>query len=337
MAETCEIDRCVLEGVDHYRVVEPMFEGIRVVLDYREEPYSPAYIQGISGAAFRLAGICPCAPTCGCAMEPRDLISLLGYEFQYLPLSGEGRDPQQEIHNVIDRVRDSIRAGHPALVWHAFTNAEWDVVCGYDDVTGLFYGRGSYTGWEAYASAAQTRPATSGVIAPELGAILIGERDAAYEPREAEIAALREAVRHAHDRRNVDRCGGSDWVMLYGLACYDRWVREFAADPPKLPTMGDRYCFNVFRSTHRAGAAFLREIAPRYPEGQVALLHAATHLSGEADALDEAADVLFPGCQFPKEASHATSAQAAALLSNARERYARAVAEIEIALRGMGA
>lgn len=48
-----------LPGADRYQVREAMFEGVRVILSYRGEPYTPAYIQGISGAAFRIAGICP--------------------------------------------------------------------------------------------------------------------------------------------------------------------------------------------------------------------------------------------------------------------------------------
>ena len=62
----------VLQGVDRYRVTEPMFEGVRIILNYRGEQYSPEYIQGISGAAFRIAGICPCAPTdCVSGFEER--------------------------------------------------------------------------------------------------------------------------------------------------------------------------------------------------------------------------------------------------------------------------
>ena len=49
----------ILENVDRYRVIEAMVEGVRVILNYRGEPYSPAYFQGISGAAFHIAGICP--------------------------------------------------------------------------------------------------------------------------------------------------------------------------------------------------------------------------------------------------------------------------------------
>jgi len=52
-------EKIILPGVDRYQVREAMFEGVRVILSYRGEPYTPAYIQGISGAAFRVAGICP--------------------------------------------------------------------------------------------------------------------------------------------------------------------------------------------------------------------------------------------------------------------------------------
>src|SRR5574340_1011307 len=54
--------RVVIDGVDRFRVREPNFEGVRIVLDFLGDKYTPAYIQGISGAAFRIAGICPCAP-----------------------------------------------------------------------------------------------------------------------------------------------------------------------------------------------------------------------------------------------------------------------------------
>jgi hypothetical protein len=49
----------ILQGVDRYQVVEPVFEGVRVILSYRGEPYSPAYIQGLAGTAFAVGGICP--------------------------------------------------------------------------------------------------------------------------------------------------------------------------------------------------------------------------------------------------------------------------------------
>ena len=124
--------------------------------------------------------------------------------------------------------------------------------------------------------------------------------------------------------------------MLFGLACYDRWISDFETDPPRLPTMGDRYCFGVNRSTHRAAAAFAREMAATYPAAKESLERAAPHFEAEADALNEAAEGLFPGWELPQEPNRETNEKAAALLRMARDHYARGIDEIESALAAMG-
>jgi hypothetical protein len=326
----------ILEGVDRFQVMGPMFESARVVMSYLGEPYSPAYVQGISGAAFRIGGICPCAPTCACAMDTQTLLKTFGYEIEHLSLCEEGMDPEKEVLQVIERVKDQIRAGRPALVWHAFTWAEWDVVCGFDDQTHEFLGRGSYAGLDEYARADQGRMATCGAICPPIGAILVGDKTGRYDAHAAEIAALQEAVAHARSTQNVDKLDGEDWVMLYGLACYDRWISDFEMDPPRLPTMGDRYCFGVNRSTHRAAAGFVREMAINYPEGKEPFEQAAQHLISEADALNEAADLLFPNWELPQKPSREINDRAAALLRTARDSYASSIDAIEKALGTMG-
>jgi hypothetical protein len=325
----------ILEGVDSYQVMDPMFESVRVVLAYRGETYSPAYVQGISGAAFRIGGICPCAPTCACAMSTQELLKTFGYEIEQLSLCEEGMNPDREVQRVIARIKDQIRARRPALVWHAFTWAEWDVVCGFDDETHRFIGRGSYAGLDGYATADQGRMATCGAICPPIGAILVGDKRGRYDARAAEVAALQEAIAHAHSTENVDKLAGEDWQMLYGLACYDRWVSDYDADPPRLPTMGDRYCFGVNRSTHRAAAGFLRELATKYPAAKEQFERAAEHFIAEADALNEGAEMLFPGWQLPQEANRETNRRVATLLRTACDSYARGIDEIESALKAL--
>ena len=146
-----------------------------------------------------------------------------------------------------------------------FTTAEFDVVTGFDDDKGTFLGRGSYAGMgEEYAEAPQARTVTTAHIGGVPQAILIGEQVRDFDARGAEIAALKTAVAHAHSQNNVDKLGGEGWVMLQGLACYDRWINDFR-DPERKRDMGDAYCYGIYRSTHRAAAAFLREIAPKYP------------------------------------------------------------------------
>jgi len=320
------------EGGQDLRLVLTDSDGNTLPTGHGLRLNSPAYIQGLSGGAFRIGGICPCAPTCACAMSTQDLLGLLGYGYTYLSLCEEGMDPEQEADAVIARVKDEVRAGRPAIVWHAFTTAEWDVVCGFDEGNGTFFGRGSYAGLDGYAEADQRRTITCTAICPPLGAILVGERASPLEAREAEIASLREAVQHAHSRENADKADGGDWVMLYGLACYDRWARDFQAGPPRLPTMGDRYCFGVYRSTHRAAAGYLRELAVKYPEASTHLERGAMQFTAEADALHACAEMLFPDWQLPQEADADLNARAASLLAQARDHYARGIDGVEAAL-----
>jgi len=335
-AEQSVEKKIVLDGVDRYRVIEPMFEGIRVILSHRGEKYSPAYIQGISGAAFRIAGICPCAPTCSFAMEPQDLIELLGYEVEYLPLSGEGIEPEKRVYELVKRVKDEIRAGRPVLVWHAFTNAEWDVVCGFDDEKQQFLGRGSYAGNEQeYAVADETRTAKCGHICDPLGVIIVGEKTGEFDERKAELVALREAVSHAHSRKNADKLGGDEWVFLEGFLAYDRWIDDFKNNPEKKRGSGDAYCYGIYKSTHQAASEFLKEIAPKYPEATKHLELAAKHFAAEVDVLGQGADLLW--WQSPEGPDLERNAKAAELLSKARENYASGVEEIEFALKSVNA
>jgi hypothetical protein len=100
--------------------------------------------------------------------------------------------------------------------------------------------------------------------------------------------------------------------------------------------MGDRYCFGVNRSTHRAAAGFVRELGPKYPVAEGPFERAATHFFAEADALNEAAEMLFPGWELPQEANREINDRVAALLRVARDNYARGTDEIEGALAAIG-
>ncbi len=62
---------------------------------------------------------------------------------------------------------------------------------------------------------------------------------------------------------------------------------------------------------------------------------AAGHFAAEADALSACADLLFPGWQLPQVADAGRNAQAAALLAQAMESYARGIDEVEQALKAM--
>lgn len=323
--------RMVIENVDRYRVMEPCCEGVRVVLGALGEEHTPAYIQGISGAAFRIAGVCPCAPTSSSGGPwPTALLKRLGYEYTEQYLADDAKDPKLGPNTLamIAKVKDSIRAGRPVLVWHAFTSVEWDVVAGYDDAEGVFLGRGSYAGLEGYAKAKQDRAREALSICPAFGAIFVGERTGKFDAHAAEIAAVKEAVRHAHDQLNVDKLGGEKWVMLEGLGAYDRWAEKFK-DPGAQRELGDAYCFGVYRSTHRAAGQFLRQIAPHFPEADEVLVRAAREFNAEAITLDKAHALL--GWDAPAQ-DPARNQKLWPVLSKARDHYAAGIALLEQAL-----
>ncbi len=316
----------MIPNVDAYRVTDPLYEPVRVVLTARGEPYSAAYVQGVSGGAFRTSGPCPCAPTSpelSKGMETAELAALFGYRVEVYPLSAEGIDLESEVQKVLARVREEVRAGRPVVLWHAFTFAEWDVVCGFDETQHLLYGRGSYGNMRGpdYASAEDTRTIRCLDICPALGAIFIGEKVGTFDARAAELAALREAVRHA--RTPGDRpVGGTPeqqekWTFRNGLAVYDWWI----AHPP----MDSDYCLDVTRSRHRAAPAFLREIAPRYPSAREHFERAADGFETDADALDECLKTARAKDMEPE----AKQAALAALFKRARESYAGAIDEVD--------
>jgi hypothetical protein len=319
----------ILSGVDRYRITEPLFEAVRVALSHRGEAFSPDYIQGVSGAAFRIGGICPCAPTCTSAMSTQELVELLGYEAEPLALPGEDENRTALAAEMVAQTKRSIDAGRPVLVWHAFSMYEWDVVCGYDEARSVFLGRASYLGLDELAEAPQTR-ATTCDICP--GALFIGEKVRPFDADQAERAALEEAVHHAHSQMNRTKLDSDEWVFLEGLLCYDRWVSDFES-PAKTRGPGDSYCHGVYRSSHRAAAGFLTEIASKHPTVQQYLLAAADHFTKEANILDSGEAML--SWKAPEGPDVDRNQRTADLLRMARSEYAAGIASIEMALANM--
>lgn len=310
--------------VETYKVCEPLFESVRVVLNFLGESYSPAYIQGISGAAFRIAGICPCAPTCSTMMETPDFIRLLGYEIKEFNIND---NPTELIGPMAEAVRNEIDSGRPALVWHAFTNAEWDVVCGYDEEKSAFLGRGSYRGFDEFVSEPWNRAAEAVHICPAFGAILIGEKTAAFDEYAAEVAALKEAVRHGRDTREPEPDG--KWTMYQGIQCYRKWADDFGK-PGKDRGAGDAYCFGIYSATHRAAVDFLSEIAGKYDRASDLLLEAAVFFDKEVTMLKNAESLLW--WNSPWGVNEERSSKTAPILRQCADAYESAIECLERAL-----
>ncbi len=315
----------IINGVGKYKITEPLYEGIRVILNFPEEQYTPEYIQGISGAACRIGGICPCAPTCTYAVEPVDLIKMLGHKAEQIEIGKEtdGRE------SILKKIKGEIDEGRPMLVWHAFTNYEWDVVCGYDEKKKLLYGRGSYAGLGEYATADEERFLNCDICP---GVIFIGTKTSTFDAEKAEMNALKEAVDHACSEKNVDKMDGSEWVFLEGLKAYRRWYEDFRS-PERKRTGGDSYCFSVYKTTHRAAAGFLREIAKKYENAEIHLLKAADYFQKEADTLQKGNKLL--SWDSPEGPDLENNLKIAEILKEACEQYILGIKSIEMALNNL--
>ncbi len=325
IASQSEAQRVILEGVDRYQNETP-FEGVRVILSYLGEEHSPAYICGISGAAFRIGGPCVCGPEFDQAMYPTELVSLLGYKCEQIWLGGE--DPESRLQEILARAREEIRDGRPVLMFHTFTNLGWDVVCGFDDGKRELYGRGACEGLEEYARAEQTHPLKSPPGVPMMGAIFIGEKVGQLDVREAELASLKEAVAHAHSA--TGKCAGRYDHLASGLECYDAWIAGHRFYGPPGIDIGinvNSYMLSTLRTARAAASLFMLELGPKYPQASTHLEMAAEHFAREAEALDSCYK-LFPERTQEELDDTDRRIRAAAYLRQARAMYALAIDEI---------
>lgn len=320
------IEMKILENVDVYKVYDPVFESVRIVMNYMGESYSHQYIQGISGSAFRVATGCPSRPTCCNMMWITGLIRLLGYEYTEYPCFGPNGENLMD--EMIATVRAQIDAGRPALVWHALTSAEWDVVCGYDEENKLFYGRGTYRSFESNNCEPWDRAAKAAEICPAFGAITIGAKTGTFDARKAEIAALRDAVTHARTVKDKPETGG--WYSYEGIQSLRKWSEAYS-NPGKERDLADGYCFLVYSSTHGAAAGFLREIAPNYTgEAGELLLEAAGIMEKEAEVFSECSPYL--GMNSSWGVDEERSRIVAPLLRKTADLYEKSVESLEKAL-----
>lgn len=315
-------DEMILMKVDKYQYKEPLFEGARIVLSYLGSNFSPEYIGGISGAAFKIAGGCPSRPTCVYDAWTPDFIKSLGYSIREMPCGNE-----YENNQMIQAVKEYISAGKPALVWHAFTNAEWDVVCGFDEQQKQFIGRGSYLGNTEYERASWDRAASCD-ICPPFGAIMIGECSGNFDNKKAEKNALLNAVTNA--RKKTDKSGGTELHLLQGIEFYQEWARLYS-QPGKERDAADAYCWDIYSSVRKAAVIFLREISLKYSEAaKDSLRRAADMFEEETGYLERARPYL--SWDSPWGIDEERSSAVAPLLKYAAISYEKAITFLENSL-----
>ncbi|MCL2518947.1 MAG: helix-turn-helix domain-containing protein, partial [Oscillospiraceae bacterium] len=289
----------VLLNVDNFRYYDPVFESVRIVLNYAGEKFTPEYVLGISGSTFKIAGGCPSRPTCVCDFWPADFLKYLGYEVKEYPcFDQKGNDISDKM---IEAVKKQIDGGKPALIFSAFSYSEWDVVCGYDDEAQQFVGRRISSGVSDYARDSWDRAKKDENF--PAGAVLIGEKVAEFDTRQAEINSLRSAVKHA--RQETDNVG---------IKFYHDWAAEYAKEG-KDRGLADVYCYAIYMSVRGACVGYLQEIA----NGDENLLKAADCFEREKAHLDS----LWPylGWESPWGVDEERSKNVAPILKEAAVAY----------------
>jgi hypothetical protein len=261
-------------------------------------------------------------------MQPQQLIRLLGYGYEECPYDDANRDAS--LKRMTDAVRESIDSGIPVLVWNAFTNCEWNLVTGYDENEKVFYGRVPWRdGKDDYEKASWDKSKEEAGLVGLLAVIIKG-KSGSLNRREAELAALKEAMRHANDRENTDRINIGKWVFLQGKAAFNRWADDFSS-PGKERGPGDAYCIDIYSSCHAKAGEFLRGIAENYPSAASLISEAAQYFDKEAACLQKLIPLL--AWNSPWGADAKRNAEAHPILKEASEDYSKAIDMLESALK----
>jgi len=307
--------------IDSYHYYDPIFESVRVVLNQIGESYTPEYISGISGSAFKIGAGCPSRPTCICDFWPADFLQYLGYEVsQYPCFDADGNDVTDAM---IEAVKKSIDNGKAAMVFHAFRDAEWDVVCGYDEETKQFIGKGTYIG--DYARQPWERAKTCGNICPTFSAVIVGNKVKEFNSSEAEIRSLKSAV--AHGRKETDEL---ELYKTEGIQGYKKWAAMFAA-PGADRGVADSYCYDTYSSVRKAAVIYLRTLSDKYAgEAAAQLRNAADAFETEVGKLASARPYI--SWDSPWGVDENRSKLLAPILSEAAAAYEKGIGFIEKAL-----
>jgi len=322
----------VLLNVDKFHYTEPLYEAARIVMNCLGADFTPEYIQGISGAAFIISGGCPSRPTCANDLWTTDFIRSLGYEIEEYPCFDENGNDITE--KMIEAVKKHIDEGMPALVFHAFSAAEFDVVCGYDEQTKHFIGRSSVRGNnEEYAREPWDRAKTCEVC-PAFGAVLIKNKNVDFDKKQAEINSLVKAVQHGRQKLASD----ANPFEANGIEFYYKWADEYA-NKGKERGVADAYCYDVYSSVRKAAIIYLRGLADNYgasnPDARDKLHYAAASFEKEVAELEKAYPYL--SWESPWGVDEDRSRNLVPVLRAAAGHYEKAIGYLEQALEAINA
>lgn len=250
------------------------------------------YVMGASGHAFRLTLDLVVSPSAPVDLNFHDVLPLwenLGAWFKRVAARPVDANYEAVRAEVLARYRESIDAGRPVIAYDLLKLPEYGLIVGYDDdrLACLTLNNDEIPEWMETAS---WPPAEHQQFTRAEAITLLGlEPD--FDRRKAEVASLRFAVEHFWAPAS------RDMFLQYGLKAYEFWIAALASPLPlhgNDPGLGHSYNLTVLHRARRDAAAYLAELAAKYPEAP-SLQGAAARYAEVAAVLEEALGLLpFP-------------------------------------------
>lgn len=282
-----------LEGVQFRRHWVTLVGALGGLLAAAGRDLPQTYLMGVTGHAFRLTLDLVISPSAPMELNFHEVFPLwenLGVWFRRVAARpGEGGFAETR-DEVLARIRQSVDRGWPAIAYDLLNLPEYGLVVGYDEgrLACLTLNNEAGPEWMAVEGwpSAEHRSFT------RAEAITLLDLAPKYDRRQAEVASLRFAVEHFWAPPSRDQ-----WLQ-HGKRAYEFWAATLASPLPlhgEAPGVGHSYNLSVLAHARRDAAAYLAELAGRYPEAP-ALSDAAAAYGETVAALEEGTRLLpFPG------------------------------------------
>lgn len=297
-------------------------------LEAAGRPLPLPYLMGVSGLAFRLTLDLPATPHGVHEFgyyEMSPLWEHLRVWFQRTSARREDAHFAEAHKQALERIERGAQAGKPSLVFDLLHLPEWGLVVDArgGQVAGLTLDNLEEPRWQEWTEVPSPRHEWA-----RLDVLTLLDAAPDFDRRAAEAASVRFALEHAWAPEAPD-----GWVR-HGLRAYDFWAGMLASPLPMHgtnPGLGHSFNLALLKRCRTDAAAYLGELAQRYPEAP-SLMRAAEVYGEVATLVGEAAEAYpFPGRESLED--RVLRERLAALLRNARSREQAGLDHLEQSLR----
>lgn len=283
----------VLAGVTFRRHWVSLGGALGGLLEAAGRDLPQHYLMGATGHAFRLTLDVIISPGAPMELNFHEVLPLwenLGVWFKRVAARPADEAFAETRAEVLDRIRESIDRGRPVISFDLLKLPEYGLVVGYeaDRLACVTLNNDTEPEWMAL----DDWPPPQHQQFTRAEAITLLDVAPDFDRRRAEVASLRFAVEHFWAP------GSRDMWLQHGLKAYEFWAAVLSSPLPlhgPNPGMGHSYNLMVLQRARRDAAAYLGELAERYPEAP-SLQTAAVRYTEVAAIADEATKLLpFPG------------------------------------------